>query len=691
MAMNGSLSPFMLLLNRTEEKMSKGVLHRHEPIEERYRTRHRFAWTDTAARGDLSRIPSPLGLGYLQAVLSVLRLFPLHVSYDVPGLVGRVDAKGTEMYHLSWNETDGVACRQGGFVFGGKPNYHAAVLGLTQAIVMYLSGERLQSGEVFEGWCALLQAMDTEYRRTSREWGWPESAVADACAHPQIRELILRVCDALRAAMQYHLAAKSRREVLVFEDTVAEPDEGTALALEGWKLLDVTWLEAKASSVPLLPTPRPIESTPDSVEKKTGSSELPVPPLPPKEASSGTKASGGSVGTARSATAVKPTAATSKTSPTGPGMPPLASRPPSWAGSRGRTSTTPTVLAGVVGGATEASRKKAPEYPRDPEEDLYGPYVDAVSQALAQGGSILLVGPTGTGKSSLILDAAIRNEWGVELIVCHEGKRIHVLQGGHAREAEKGEDWRFAAGPITRLAKRIQGGERVVLILDELARAHKEVFAYAMDLLNTYSTREVQAMIPTSDSDDMQLELPSDFGEISGGRYHILAVDILQRRYAIPTTRLLVAATANQGEQYQGNAFADPAFCRRWTHWLHLAEYDETVMRQILASKCALPPSATLFDAILQVSREVHTYHTREDALKMTLSLPLLINWARQTMWYYYDLRSKTRSNLQKSFEIAARNAWLSRICPYQGAKLDLDVESILLGYVSAPTLHKLK
>jgi hypothetical protein len=44
----------------------------------------------------------------------------------------------------------------------------------------------------------------------------------------------------------------------------------------------------------------------------------------------------------------------------------------------------------------------------------------------------------------------------------------------------------------------------------------------------------------------------------------------------------------------------------------------------------------------------------------MTLSLPLLINWARQTLWYYYDLRSKTRSNLQKSFETAAYNAWLA-------------------------------
>ncbi len=212
-----------------------------------------------------------------------------------------------------------------------------------------------------------------------------------------------------------------------------------------------------------------------------------------------------------------------------------------------------------------------------------------------------------------------------------------------------------------------------------------------MDLLNTYSMKEIVAMRPISEGDDMKLELPEDFGKTPGVRYHVLAVDILQRRFVVPTNRLLIAATANQGEQYGGNDFSDPAFCRRWTHWLHLSGYDDAVVREILASKCKLPPTADLFEAILQVNKDVHAYHTREDALKMTLSLPLLINWARQTQWYYYDHRSKTRSNLQKSFETAARATWLARVCPYQGAELDPDVERTLLGFVGAVTLHKLR
>jgi hypothetical protein len=226
--------------------------------------------------------------------------------------------------------------------------------------------------------------------------------------------------------------------------------------------------------------------------------------------------------------------------------------------------------------------------------------------AVTQGGSLLLVGPTGTGKSSLLLDAANREGWGVEMIVCHEGKRIHVLQGGHTRAVEKEEgDWRFASGPITRLATRIARGERVALILDELARAHKEVFAYTMDLLNTYSLRDVQTMMPESEGDDMKLELPTDFGVVPGARYHILAVDILQRRFVIPTSRLLITATANQGERYGGNEFADPAFCRRWTHWLHLAGYDESVIARFWQVSVICPSRHT---SLTRFSRSIRTF-----------------------------------------------------------------------------------
>ncbi len=640
-------SPFPLLLNRTDEKLSKGAFQRHASIEEGDRTSYSFARIDVAAHGDLTRVSSPLGLGYLQAVLSVLHTAP-HMSYDAQGMVGRMEARGKEMYYFSWNENEGTECRQGGFIYEGKPNYYSAMLGLIQCIAMYLSGERLQSQEVVTAWCNLLTLMEATFPRTSNTWGWSDHAISDACLQDETRHAILRVCDCLRAAMQYQLAAKHRRQIFVYEHPVIGPDEGITIEVEGYKLLDPAWIEKTAALTTPLPIPHPVSATATPSSKPSGTPGMPISP---------------------SSTSSSPTP---KTSPT-------PTRPLSRSTVPGPTSPS--------SGASHAT----PTAPRS-SSDLYGPYLDMVRMALVQGGSLLLVGPTGTGKSSLLLDAATSLGWGIELIVCHEGKRIHVLQGGHTRDVERGDgDWRFAAGPITRLAKRIQAGERIILIWDELARAHKEVFAYVMDLLNTYSSREVQAMMPKEEGDDMKLELPADFGKDERVRYHILSVDILQRRFVIGASRVLITATANQGEGYGGNDFADPAFCRRWTHWLHLAGYDDTVIRQILADKCGLPTSSPLFDAILQVSKEVRSYHEREDALKMTLSLPLLINWAKQTIWYYNAPSSNHRSNLKKAFETAARNSWLARVCPYKGAELDPDVERKLLRYVIEPTLRHLR
>lgn len=687
-------SPFSLLLNLPEAPISRGAMKRHESIAEALRTRHRFARVDVAARSEETRVYSPLGLGYLKAVLAVLRLPPRSLSYDPPGLCGRLEVQSREMYYLTWNEADGVECMLGGFRHEGKPTYHAAMLGLVQALAMYLSGERLQSEEVFKAWCDLLRAMERRFSRANRQWGWPESEIGDACVFADTRQCILHLCDALRAQMQYHFASKSRRNVSVYEEVVVEPEQGASLTLDGWRLLDAAWLEEEAAKTPLLPMPRPPEDPAHPAPEKATPASSPAPSAAPAKVFTssrvgapaglppvGMPAPGGTGATGVALPATPPAPA-----PTPAGSPPPPPR------SRSRPPLSP--LAGVVKKA--ASGTPAATMPaKAPGEDLYGPHLETVSMALAQGGSLMLVGRTGTGKSSLLLDAAIDGlGWGVELIVCHEGKRIHSLQGVHSRDAGKGEDWRFAAGPITRLARRVQRGEHIVLIWDELARAHPEVFAYVMDLLNTYSLREVQAMAGTSEwdleGDDMRLELPPDFGRDASERYHILAVDVLQKRFVVSSRRLLICATANQGEAYGGVDFTDPAFGRRWSHWLHLKGYEPDVVRQILASKCGLSTSASLFDAILKVEKEVHTYHMDTDALKMTLSLPLLIQWARQTQWYYTDPRSRVRSNARLAFEAAARAAWLDRVCPYEGDELDKEVLKKLMGFLSGVSLSKL-
>ena len=65
---------------------------------------------------------------------------------------------------------------------------------------------------------------------------------------------------------------------------------------------------------------------------------------------------------------------------------------------------------------------------------------------------------------------------------------------------------------------------------------------------------------------------------------------------------------------------------------------------------------------------------TVEDALKFVLCLPLLINWGEQTLWYVNHPSSTIRGRYRAAFELAARNTWLNRVCPYKGGKLDEEV-----------------
>jgi hypothetical protein len=322
---------------------------------------------------------------------------------------------------------------------------------------------------------------------------------------------------------------------------------------------------------------------------------------------------------------------------------------------------------------------------------LHGPYVQQVRMAHAMGGSLMLVGPTGNGKTTLALDAFIRTGWGVELAVLHKGKRINVLQGSYVRTGERGEDgWRFAPGAVARFARRVSGGERVGMIFDEVARAEEKVFAFIMDCLNLYTAEEIAAMLPKSGEEEsaMKLVYPADFGLV-GERYHIIDVDPIQRRYVLPSSRVRIVGTANQGEGYEGHEFRDPAFLRRWYHWLPLPGYDADVLRAILCANLGVASVAgdgKLVERMLQVNRELYEYQKREDALKMILCLPLLIAWGQQTIWYFASADSTVRGDLDAAFALAARHAWLARVCPYKGENLDTGVENKLSRMVTNAT-----
>lgn len=355
-------------------------------------------------------------------------------------------------------------------------------------------------------------------------------------------------------------------------------------------------------------------------------------------------------------------------SPASPAEPPATSPPPSPvsplpAAKRARRSRstakpiTPLEAPPVIEPANNSA------------ERLFGAHIGRIELALRRGGPVMLIGPTATGKTTQAMAAALRLGYGVEAVTLDEGWEAEDLFGSYTR-THLDHEWRFVPGPVTRWAERAAAGEAVVLLIDELARGHKTVISAVMRLMNEH---------PRSAVEGMKLPLPDG----NDGPFYLVDIRATQQRIVLPCSRVRIVATANQGEGYGGMDLADPAFGRRFSGgWLHLTGYPADEAARILADKLGLAPSAPLIRAMQQVELQVLAYQKKEESLRATLDLATLIAWGRTARYLFEHATTPARGNAALAFQEAARDTWLDRICPLQGASLDPQVERALLEMV---------
>lgn len=312
-----------------------------------------------------------------------------------------------------------------------------------------------------------------------------------------------------------------------------------------------------------------------------------------------------------------------------------------------------------------------PESTNDHTDRLFGAHIGRIELALRRGGPVMLIGPTATGKTTQALAAALRLGYGVEAVTLDEGWEAEDLFGSYTRTTHDHE-WRFVPGPVTRWAERAAAGESVVLLIDELARGHKTVISAVMRLMNEHPRSAVEGMkLPLPDGDD--------------GPFYVVDIRATQQRIVLPCSRVRIVATANQGEGYGGIDLSDPAFGRRFSGgWLHLTGYPADEAARILGDKLGLAPSAPLIRAMQQVDVQVLAYQKKEESLRATLDLATLIAWGRTARYLFDHATTPARGNAALAFQEAARDVWLDRICPLQGANLDPQVERALLEMVTA-------
>ncbi|AFD27700.1 AAA family ATPase [Deinococcus gobiensis] len=236
-----------------------------------------------------------------------------------------------------------------------------------------------------------------------------------------------------------------------------------------------------------------------------------------------------------------------------------------------RYEHTPLLLGGTI--------KRAAADPLSPESVL--------ARRVGRGVRALLCGPTGCGKTELGKRVAL-----------HTGARLVSVKGrpgledrdmiGFISPTVQGPQW--MDGPLARAWRLAQGGERVVLLVDELLRLdayHRNVLIGGLD---DVSAEELGALTGQAHA---------------AGRYYTLELPGAGEVLYASTSLLSVICTTNVGASYTQSGELDPALLRRFQRTLFL-EYPEAAdILPVYRQACA--PAAEVAYSLEVVTRSSTT------------------------------------------------------------------------------------
>jgi MoxR-like ATPase len=290
-----------------------------------------------------------------------------------------------------------------------------------------------------------------------------------------------------------------------------------------------------------------------------------------------------------------------------------------------------------------------------------------IRAAMEEDGAVFLVGPAGVGKTEWAQHIARELYDGFEKVRLTSRLHEEDLYGTHMQDAAG--HWMLQPGPLTRWAERVAAGKRLVLILDELPRAHGSIPDAIMAIVETHSAADLAAE---------DRPIPAD-----PGPYHVVCVPGYNT-FILPAARVKIVATGNLGESFRGLDLSDPAFQDRWTWWLQLADFTPDEKRAILSRHLGLPPEHSLITALIAVAKEVADYReTASRDLAASVTMRTLIRWGKAVMRRAHVAAPAGGRPAYRDHVIAtAQGQWLDKVCANKGDGLDPDVHAELLGIV---------